>query len=112
MAVDWDKAVLGPLEAVFGEVTTPDTQPMYYPVSGTAFPVDGIFDGAYRDIRLEDPLVGTTAAQPVFGIRLAAFAIEPDVDDELYLPSQGKRYLVKEVRPDSHGWAKLMLGEM
>jgi hypothetical protein len=56
--------------------------------------------------------VGVTSTQPVLGVRLSTFREPPVQDDEIYIPSITKRYLVMEVRPDSHGWAKLMLSEM
>jgi hypothetical protein len=36
MAVDWDKAVLGPLAKVFGEGVQADGPIMFYPDGGTA----------------------------------------------------------------------------
>ncbi|WP_033063827.1 head-tail joining protein [Pseudomonas sp. GM18] len=112
MAIDWDKAVLEPLEAVFGEGKEPDKRPMFYPAVGARYPIDGVFDAAYRDVDLADPLVGATSAQPVLGVRLSIFEVPPAQDDQVYIPSVDKRFLVMDVRPDSHGWAKLMLSEM
>lgn len=110
--IDWDSLVLGPLETIFGEGRRPEGRPMYYPAGRQAYPIDGVFDSAYREVELVDPLVGVTSTQPVLGVRLSAFRQSPVQDDEVYIPSVSKRYLVMEVRPDSHGWAKLMLSEM
>lgn len=116
MAVDWDKAVLAPLEKVFGEGGRPEGQPMFYPAVGPRYPIDGVFDAAYRDVELADPLTGATSTQPVLGVRLSLFSemlkLPPAQDDQVFIPSVSKRFLVMDVRPDSHGWAKLMLGEM
>lgn len=116
MAVDWDRAVLAPIEKVFGEGKSPDKQPMFYPALGAKYPIDGVFDAAYRDVDFSDPLTGATSAQPVLGVRLALFDAlfkpPPTQNDQVYIPSVGMRFVVTEVRPDSHGWAKLMLSEM
>lgn len=110
--IDWDNLVLGPLETIFGEGQRPDGQVMFFPAGRAGYPIDGVFDSAYREAELIDPLVGSNNAQPVLGVRLSTFLEEPAQDDEVYIPSIAKRYLVNDVRPDSHGWAKLMLSEM
>ena len=110
--IDWDSLVLGPLENIFGEAQHPAGPIMFYPVGRNAYPIDGVFDSAYREVELIDPMVDSNSTQPVLGVRLSIFRDEPAQDDEVYIPSSGKSYLVKDVRPDSHGWAKLMLGEM
>ena len=110
--IDWDSLVLGPLETIFGEGEQPAGKVMFYPVVGTGYAIDGVFDSAYREVEMIDPMVGATSTQPVLGVRLSTFLASPGQDDEVYIPSVGKRYLVIEVRPDSHGWAKLMLSEM
>jgi hypothetical protein len=112
MAVDWDKAVLGPLAKVFGEGVQAGGPIMFYPDGGTPYPIDGVFDAAYRDIHLVDTLVDANTVVPVLGVRLAIFQVAPISDDQVFIPSTGSMYLIKEVRPDSHGWAKLMLGKM
>ncbi|MDY7560215.1 hypothetical protein QN366_01595 [Pseudomonas sp. CCC3.2] len=110
--IDWDSLVLAPLADIFGEGNLPDSQIMFYPDGGTAYAIDGVFDAAYRDIHLIDTMVDANTVQPVLGVRLAIFAAPPIPDDQVFIPSTGNTYLIKEVRPDSHGWAKLMLGKM
>lgn len=110
--IDWDSLVLAPLETIFGEGQRPEGQVTFYPAGRNAYPIDGVFDSAYREVELIDPLVGAASTQPVLGVRLSMFREPPVQDDEVYIPSISKRYLVMEVRPDSHGWAKLMLSEM
>jgi len=112
VAVDWDKAVLGPLAKVFGEGVQADGPIMFYPDGGTPYPIDGVFDAAYRDIHLVDTFVDANTVVPVLGVRLAIFPVAPIPDDQVFIPSTGNMYLIKEIRPDSHGWAKLMLGKM
>lgn len=111
--IDWDGLVLAPLEQIFGEGGDVDGGTvMYYPAAGSPYSIDGIFDTAWRDTELIDPLVGATNAQPVLGVRLILFRAPPQQNDQVYIPRAGKMYLVTEVRPDSHGSAKLLLGEM
>ncbi len=113
MPVDWDSAVLAPIERVFGEGGGAGGSIMYHPYGGGApYPIDGIFDAAWRDINLGDPLVEAVTAQPVLGVRLAALKALPQQDDIVFIPSAGKRFLVKKVRNDSHGSALLILGAM
>lgn len=104
--VDWDANVLAPLEGVFGEPVN------YKTAAGAAVAgVVGVFDAAYRDVDLSDPL-GTTTITPVLGVRLAQFTNPPVQDDTVQIPSANATYVVREVRNDGHGWAKLMLGKM
>ncbi|HEV2365402.1 MAG TPA: hypothetical protein VGS12_14530 [Caulobacteraceae bacterium] len=103
--IDWDKAVLGPTVGVFGEGCT------YYPAAEWPFALTGVFDRAYRDVNIIETDPDIVTVQPVLGVRLAAFPLgqPPAVGDKLYVPSVDITYLVREVRPDGHGWAKLML---
>lgn len=112
MPIDWDAVVLGPLERVFGEADKAGGPIMYYPYGGEPYPIDGVFDEAWRDLNMGDPMVAANTTYPVLGVRLAAFRRQPQQDDELYIPRAGKRYLVVEVMPDSHGSAMLKLGAM
>lgn len=106
MPIDWDANVLQPLEAEFAEPVN------YTTAAGVALPgILGVFDAAYRDVDLSDPL-GTTTITPVLGVRLALFATEPAQDDTVQVPSINTTYVVREVRKDGHGWAKLMLGKV
>jgi hypothetical protein len=106
MPIDWDKEVLAPLQDVFAE-------PVAYTTAAGAVLLDiqGVFDAAYRNVDLSDPL-GTTTIVPVLGVRLALFIAPPGQDDEIQIPSVNTTYVVREVRPDGHGWAKLMLGRV
>lgn len=105
MPVDWDASVLQPLEDVFAEPVN------YWNTRGPVTGILGVFDAAYRDVDLSDPL-GTTTITPVLGVRLALFATEPAQDDTVQVPSVDTTYVVREVRKDGHGWAKLMLGKV
>jgi len=105
MPVDWDANVLQPLEGVFAEAVN------YWNARGPVPGISGIFDAAYRDVDLSDPL-GTTTVTPVLGVRLALFSTEPAQDDTVQVPSVNTTYVVREVRKDGHGWAKLMLGKV
>lgn len=104
--------MLGPLAKVFGEGVQAGGPIMFYPDGGSPYAIDGVFDAAYRDTHLVDTLVDANTVVPVLGVRLAIFPVAPIQDDQVFIPSTGNMYLIKEVRPDSHGWAKLMLGKM
>jgi hypothetical protein len=82
----------------------------YAPKSGAgAFPVTGIFDEAFHDLEL-DPRSGASNSivRPVLGVDLSQFAAPP-VQGDRWTRAGGGTYLVKNVEPDSHGWALLKL---
>lgn len=98
--VDWDALVLGPCLAVFGDPVT------FVPVIGSPIAISGVFDEAYGEVVL-DGEVPITSESPVLGVRLSAFVAPPQQGDALVV--RNSRYVVREVRPDGHGGAKLML---
>jgi predicted permease len=100
--IDWDANVLAPLEAVFGEPV------LYLPAAGASFQVSGVFDEAYRELDLAGGIASTTD-MPVLGVRLSQFPVAPKQGDSLTVLRTSATYAVKEVRPDSHGAARLML---
>ncbi|MDA8230152.1 MAG: hypothetical protein M0006_02315 [Magnetospirillum sp.] len=105
MAIDWDTAVIGPCMDVFGEPVT------YAPAAGGMFVVTGVFDEAYREIdSITADGVPLTGEMPVLGVQLSQFAQPPVQVDQLTVQRTGITYVVKEVRLDGHGGAKLMLG--
>jgi len=105
MPIDWDAKVIGPLENVFGEPAT------YLPAVGTAYAITGVFDSAYKDVTLIDIGIEANAVQPVLGVRASAFRVPPLQGDAVRITSVGKLFLVRDVRPDGHGWIKLMLAD-
>lgn len=100
--IDWDKHVLGPVMGVFGETAT------FSPFDGTPFTVMGIFDDSYQEVNLEGGM-GIPTTTPVFGINLSQFTVAPQRGDELTRHKTGEIFVVREVRSDGHGAAKLML---
>ncbi len=100
--IDWDAHVLGPLQGVFGEAVT------YTPYGQPSFQISGIFDEAYRDIDLAGGM-GITTEMPVLGVQLSQFPIQPMQGDSLTILRTAETFVVKEVRQDGHGSAKLML---
>lgn len=100
--IDWDKNVLAPLENVFGEPV------QYLPAVGAAFSITGIFAEAYKEVDLAGGM-GVTTVTPVVGIRLSQFPNLPTQGDQLTILRTTSTYVVKEVRPDSHGSVLLML---
>lgn len=106
MAIDWDAEVLGPVMGVFGE----DQLPTYTPVNGPSFALaDAVFDREFQEVNLLGDGGDNTTRRPVLGVRLSLFAWPPIQGDTVYIPSVGLNYLVREVQPDGHGHAKLML---
>jgi len=103
MAIDWNKAVLGPVMGVFGEAVT------YSPSAGTPFAISGIFDEAYREVEVVDGDIPVTTEIPVLGVRIADFPAPPLQGDLLTITRTGATYAVREARLDGHGGAKLML---
>lgn len=104
--IDWDGAVLGPLNAVFGEPVT------YTPRVGAPFPITGVFDEAYMPVTLvADPPV--MSARPVLGVRLSEFpaGFDPEAaqGDHLTITRTGDTFVVKAGKNDSHGHARLEL---
>ena len=100
--IDWDKNVLTPLGNVFGELV------QFTPAVGAAFQVTGVFDEAYKEVDLAGGM-GVTTVTPVVGVRLSQFQNLPRQGDQLTILRTAATYVVKEVRPDSHGAALLML---
>ncbi|MEX3961029.1 hypothetical protein AB4Y42_02245 [Paraburkholderia sp. EG286B] len=104
MSVNWDALVIGPLQRVFGEPAT------YTPLGGASFQITGVFDDAYlKEIMFEDATAGVTTVSAVLGVQLSQFPAMPAQNDSLWIASNGATYLVREVRPDSRGGAKLLL---
>ncbi len=101
--IDWEKNVLAPCQGVFGEPAT------YTPAGGSPTSVSVIFDSAYMEVSMSEYGVEKTTARPVAGVNLGDFGIPPAQGDQLLRIGTGKTYQVREVRPDSHGSALLML---
>lgn len=108
--LNFDALLHGPVSAIFGEQGLGAELPTYQPQTGTAYPVDGIFDDAYVESDLLSGLPANTV-ENVFGARLAAFAAAPVQGDQITIPRVGKTYLVRDVQPDGHGWVQLRLSE-
>lgn len=112
MAVDWAKEVGAPTTAVFGG------DAIYYPADGSpAFSFVGVFDEAYRENFIQDGLTYTSDAMPVIGILDADFTGRwPTQSGKVRIMDPlssafNKLFMVKEVRPDSHGVTRLVMQE-
>lgn len=103
--IDWSAMVLAPCIAAFGEPV------VYTPAGGAAITVSGVFDEANHDLDLAGGTPQTTEA-PVLGVRLADFTTgQPQPEDTLTVTRTGNIYVVREVRLDGHGGAKLLLNQ-
>lgn len=110
MPLSFDDLVLDPCVAAFGEAAQGNPVPTYAPAAGSSFVLDGVFDRGFTEIdQLTGPVVAT--ATPKFGVRLSQFpaGVAPLQGDQVTI--RGQAYLVREVRPDSHGHALLLLNE-
>ena len=103
--IDWDNLVLAPLEGVFGEAVT------FIPSAGPQYPGTGVFDEAYREVDLAGG-VGVTTESPVLGIRTSQTNTVLRQGDQVYVNSRSVTYVIREVRSDGHGFAKLILNEV
>ena len=105
--IDWDAEVLGPLMGVFGEAA------IYTPQNGSAFPITGVFDNAFlKEVMFEDASTGVTTVHAVLGVQLSQFPVLPAQNGLLFVTSVNTTFVVKEVRMDSHGGAKLILSKV
>lgn len=114
MAIDWDAELLAPVMQLFGEGTSADqsTLPLYTPRGLSGFRLaDAVFDAQYELVQVATDGSQNTAHMPVLGVRTALFPRDPAQNDQVLIPSTGKTYIVKDVQPDGHGHAKLVLQE-
>lgn len=104
MAVDWDKLVLAPTTAIFGD------KGLFLPKVGAPFDVYGVFDKACRIIKEVDGLEVTTV-KPVYGVRRFFFEGHglPRQGDEVVIFVVRERYALADIQPDGHGELKLIL---
>jgi hypothetical protein len=112
MSFDWDALVLGPVMDIFGEGTAADQSslPLYMPKGLPPFRLaDAVFDRAYAEVVLEGDVAGSTNKKPCLGVRLALFSREPAQGDQVFIPSVGITFVVKDPQLDGHGHAKLIL---
>lgn len=133
--IDLDTLVIGPTVQAFGTAVsyqpliptlTPLGAPIYDdngdPVGtfGTAYAAVGVFDEQFIEVTPEGkgPFSSTealdlgapggiTGAMPVLGVQLSAMQTAPAQGDKVTI--NGTAYLVREVQPDGHGHAKLLL---
>jgi hypothetical protein len=117
MSIDWDRLVIGPTVAIFGDQVR-------YSTRGRSFDITGVFDEQYLGMNpiaggftLGDPGAITTA-MPVLGVQLSQFTekgAEPAQGDVFEMRSglhAGEVYEIKEVQPDGHGHALLLLNAL
>lgn len=112
--IDWDVLVIGPCMTAFGEAVA-------YVGTAGACTITGIFDEAYVEIAplgrgdgfAESQGWGSpgaiTTESPVLGVQLSQFPSPPAQGDTATIRGHG--YVVKDVRLDGRGAAKLLLNE-
>ena len=112
MGLDWDELVLAPVMAVFGDAVT------YRPVNAPAFTIsDAVYDSQYTYVLHGGGPNGedVTTTSPMLGVR-AAVCPNPAQDDQVFIGTfnglpVNTTFVVKDVRPDSHGHTILLLGQ-
>jgi hypothetical protein len=102
--IDWDKVVHGPIQGAFGEPVT------YRPIGGPAITIFGVFIAPSMSA---DAAGGTEIItfSPSLGVQVSQFSMAPEQGDRLTVIRTGQEFVVREVRPDSLGWANLSLNE-
>ena len=119
MAVDFDRLVIGPTVQIFGDLVRFQNGEFFYETVG-------VFDEAYLELvplgaggpGMEEFALGSpgniTTVQPTLGVRLSQLAYCPKQSDTVVILTgkhAGKWFEVKEVRPDSHGHALILLND-
>lgn len=107
MAIDWQDKVGAPCVAVFGEPVAGTYRP--YDTSLASYPLNPVFDEAYREVVLLDGESATSDVMPVAGVNDSQFKSVPRQNDMWQRQASGQWYMVKEVRPDGHGITLLKL---
>ena len=101
---------------VFGEMTkalsaivlTTFGEPVVFHIEGQAAPIDstGVFTAQHQAVDASTG-VAVSTVQPVLEVRQADLPALPTEGDAVTV--QGVLYLIVDVRPDGHGFLKLML---
>lgn len=101
---------------VFGEMTkalsaivlTTFGEPVVFHIEGQTAPIDstGVFSAAHMEVDASTG-VAVSTVQPVLEVRQADLPALPTEGDAVTV--QGVLYLIVDVRPDGHGFLKLML---
>ena len=85
------------------------------PQEGIAYVTRGVFDEAYTELVVIDG-EAVTVKMPVLGIKIDEWPIYPSQGDMVTVSGSlvfagTKLFVIREVRPDSHGGVKLMLNK-
>lgn len=105
MSIDWG-ALTAPCRDAFGESVTYTLQ------GGSPVTINGIYDDAFTEVSAASDGSMVTSTFPVLGVLLADLPASPQQGDQVVIgggTDAGETLVVKEVRPDSHGWAILRL---
>ena len=97
--------------AVFGQAdpAAPALVPVYIPVIGAPFALNGVFDNGVGIVDLNDPTSEIWTPKPMLGCASADFPAPPVADDHVFIPKVNATYVVKAVADDSHGGVQLEL---
>lgn len=104
MSFDWDAEVLAPVMEAFGQGVA------YRPQAGSPFTLtDAVFDAQYSYVLRDKDGSEVTTTSPMLGVRASSCPVAPRQSDRLTIQATGQEYIVKDVRPDSHGHIVLLL---
>jgi hypothetical protein len=105
--IDFDKLVLAPCQAVFGEPAT--FTPVASAPGAPSFAGRGIYTERSVDVQLVDGSV-LSSAEKWLDIRLSEIAIVPAQGDRVAL--RGKLFAIEDLDEDGQGGARLTLKEL
>lgn len=105
MSIDW-AGLTAPCTQLLGEPV------IYSPAAGGSFTIRGVFDEAFKEVQLDNDGAPMTSVSPILGMQPGDLPAPPLKGDHLTLVRTGDLFRVKEVRPDSHGGAILLLNEV
>lgn len=98
---DLTRALSATVLATFGEPVA-----LHLEGRGQAVPCRGVFTAAHESVDVSSG-VAVSTVQPVLEVAQRELPVIPTEGDAVTV--QGQLYLIVEVRPDGHGFLKLML---
>jgi hypothetical protein len=83
---------------------------LHAPGRRCALDAPGVFDDAYKALVIQaDGEPAIAAVDPVIGVQVELWPVQPLKGGTILIPRTGVTYMVADVQPDGHGWAKLLL---